>query len=111
MRIVFLFKFSPIRRITEILSPTFNENIFCGQTPAILISDGAYACDPRMLRMKEKEKQKRLDAKLSRIEAARRRAEERDAVRISISALIMLYSFFEVHVRPIILFAISRCSN
>ena len=42
--------------------------------------DAAYACDPRIPRLKEEEKQRKLDAKKAKQEAARARAEEEERV-------------------------------
>lgn len=46
------------------------------------IVDAAYACDPRILRFKEEDRQKKLDAKKAKQEAARARQEEEERVRI-----------------------------
>ena len=46
-----------------------------------LFSDNAYACDPRIQRFKEEEKEKKLAQKRAKQEAARQRAEEEEKVR------------------------------
>lgn len=42
--------------------------------------DAAYSCDPRIPRLKEEEKQRKLDAKKAKQDAARARAEEEERV-------------------------------
>lgn len=44
--------------------------------------DAAYACDPRILRFKEEDKQKKLDDKKAKQDAVRARKEEEERVRI-----------------------------
>lgn len=47
-----------------------------------LITDNAYACDPRIQRFKDEEKEKKLAQKRAKQEAARQRAEEEERVGI-----------------------------
>lgn len=42
--------------------------------------DAAYACDPRIQRFKEEDKQKKLDAKKAKQDAVRARQEEEERV-------------------------------
>lgn len=50
--------------------------------------DAAYACDPRILRFKEEDKQKKLDVKKAKQDAARARQEEEERVRASANLFI-----------------------
>lgn len=49
----------------------------------LLSSDNAYACDPRIQRFREEEKEKKLAHKRARQEAARQKAEEEERVSAS----------------------------
>ena len=51
--------------------------------------DAAYACDPRILRFKEEDKQKKLDVKKAKQDAARARQEEEERVRASANLFIL----------------------
>ena len=44
--------------------------------------DAGYACDPRISRLKEEEKQRKLDMKKAKQEAARARQEEEERVNL-----------------------------
>ena len=48
----------------------------------MLLSDNAYACDPRIARFKAEEKEKKLAEKRAKKEAARLKAEEEERVRL-----------------------------
>lgn len=45
--------------------------------------DAAYACDPRIQRFKDEDKQKKLDAKKAKQEAAQARKDEEERVCLS----------------------------
>lgn len=55
--------------------------------------DAAYACDPRILRFKEEDKQKKLDVKKAKQDAARARQEEEERVRAS--AHLFIFKVFK----------------
>ena len=59
------------------------------------LGDAAYTCDPRIPRLKEEEKQRKLDAKKAKQEAARARAEEEERVNN-----IFAYHFERLHEIP-----------
>lgn len=47
----------------------------------VLVLDNAYACDPRIKRFKDEEKEKKLAEKKAKEDAARAVAEEKERVR------------------------------
>ena len=54
--------------------------------------DAAYACDPRIQRFKEEDRQKKLDAKKAKQDAVRARQEAEERVRYPSGCIIILMS-------------------
>ena len=49
---------------------------------AVLLTDNAYACDPRVIRYREEEKEKKEAQKRAKKEAARQKAQEEERVSL-----------------------------
>ena len=61
------------------------------QTSVMYFTDNAYACDPRIQRFKDEEKEKKLAQKKAKQDAARQRQEEEERVGLLASNWISYY--------------------
>ena len=65
------------------------------QMHLFLSSDNAYACDPRIIKFREEEKERKNAVKRARQEAARQKIEEEERVKLNLFIMFCLMLLFD----------------